>query len=75
MPDALREADETVIDRTFTAAEVQAAIEAVILYERARTARLLRGVRADVSAVEHAEHRTLTPAARRKLATLDQRNP
>ena len=50
-------------------------IEAVVLYERARTTRLLRGVRADVGAVEHAEHRALTPDARRKMAALDQRNP
>jgi hypothetical protein len=61
-------------ERTFTAAAVQAAIEAVILYERARAERLLHLAVCDVKAAADANKRTLTPSARKRLDDAARRN-
>jgi hypothetical protein len=52
---------DLMAERTFTASEVQAAVEAVIRYERARSERLLRLVVANVEAIGRA-HRDIAPA-------------
>jgi hypothetical protein len=61
-------------ERTFTATEVQAAIEAVILFERARAEQLLHLAACGVRAAADANKRTLTPYARKRLDAAERRN-
>lgn len=56
-------------ERTFTAAEVQAAIEAVILYERARAELQMRMASHDLMAVARANRSEIH---RRRHQTLDE---